>query len=626
MPALTVRAPQGTVAALLTALEFVLGALATLSAHALLHGLWIRALRRAGHAPVQRVRLRELLGAVLGAALVVGVALVESGLETAFVIAGEDAPPGDCIGMRADFEPQRIKWNPPAFRVAVDEWMMQIVPQLGCGDGAVLDSRVALAAGIDSVGVEVMQAPTCAEESIESQPGGISSAIRFLSADDDAFTIVSDHSDSIVVFPTNGSDIGHSVMDNGEVEHNGRCGAVGVSSYRMRAEGEFETRMRTSETIAAYVHGTICDLHGQKYGSAAITALDKDAVEPNLDEPEGDRRRINVPGLESAASKYSVTMTNVSALFLRQKAVKDDEQDEDDRTVYGKSVACTTADIAVDYIFISAEALQGMNDKTQVDTLPVLIPTALSVIRGHCEVAAGPLAHNALLYSAESAWDGDEIGRRFGHVERYYAYMMAVSSGQYPLNQIGGKEDPGGENCRIRVVKSITRIPISWQLLVLVCSASCALLVVIVGTCFRVWFRGDLWGVGSHEWSLHCALFGETNESVAAAAGRNGPVIDVVAIKPEDAGGEVDGADSPFPDGLGKSRFDFLRTAGVQGLGLAGAGIPGRSDMYTVQVRNNSTRDGQSGAAPADRIPASRERPYWISQDEEWWDEADSRL
>lgn len=89
---LAVSIPVGTMAAIMTGLEYLLSVLCGLSLRASVHGFWLIGLHRGGEASLtgathlRRAFIRDMLVTLIGIWLVTGVALVESNLRGGFSV------------------------------------------------------------------------------------------------------------------------------------------------------------------------------------------------------------------------------------------------------------------------------------------------------------------------------------------------------------------------------------------------------------------------------------------------------------------------------------------------------------------------------------------------------------
>lgn len=552
---LTLNLPVGTVAALLTAFEYLLSTLSALCARAAIHGLWLYRLHRGGEARfdtrsrTRRILLKDILATAIGVWLVLGVALVEANLRAGFKLrAVTDSK--DCVGMRGIFIPERVKIHKPPLRVTIEPWVLRIAQDIRCRNG--IDS-VGVGGMTDADGTKVgMTAPTCARDAVDVLGGVVNATVENTLAQRTGFVTQLKSSPSFLLFPATSENLGHSLKDVGTKSEGRRaCGKSGISGYSFVGwDALFETKTMISKNMTFGMHERLCAAHGTN----AISQLSAEAVRSCTNK---NRKRVDVPCVRKRAREdqvYQAILRNVSALFIGK-----------DRT--DACYACVSADVRVEYVFVDPKAIAVMlppalgTDSYPDPSLPVILLIKGTVIGGHCERTVAALAQAALLYSNNAVWS-NSLMAKLNPVTRFHANMMAVSTAQFPLDHLRGNESStnSGE-CLIQMVREVTEIPQDarfWILVLALVTVSC---IVAVGVLFRCCFMGETWTVGSAQWSL-MRLMGGNND---------GAWVEVVG--PD---GKAHGSEGPASDERGKVLYR-LRKIDEDGSSSAGGGLELRS-------------------------------------------------
>lgn len=494
---LTVELPVGTVAAILTALEYILSTFSALSARAAMHGIWLFRLHRGRRASLNfnkrsnRAFRKDLLGFMLGVWLVVGVALVESNLHSGVRIANKTINSPLCVSVYGKYRPKRVQYLRPPYRTTVEPWILTVAQLIGCGDKGI--STVGVGGITDRFGNKRnMLAPTCSKSAINVAEGNISSTITMMDIGRWGFQFELGISEAFLILPHGRGTIGKDMTRLGlQSEGTGICGQRGISSLFTSLPNSFETASAVAANVSFSVHEAVCYLHGIQ----SVDVLSNSVVESCTRQAPG---HIAVDCLRSKADVRHlkrVRIRQVSVLLIAN-------------TTDGPSYACTSATVEQEYVFVPAPTIRRLIQDKQHHTadgepkLPVLIPTKMQVVDGHCERTVAAIGHAALIYSADSEWSIDDLStveRR----TRYYAYVMAVSTSQFPLNEVREPESAKvNGSCMVRPVFEVTEIPTDWRFVLLSMALASAGAIMMVGVSFRLLFCGDSWKVGSAEWSL----------------------------------------------------------------------------------------------------------------------------
>lgn len=500
----------GTLAALLTALEFVLGVISSLSARAFLHGIWLSRLHRGATEQIsssvrdRRAIRKSALATLLGIWLVIGVALVESNLQEGVQVKSESFNSSRCVSMSAKIKPKRVLNHTPPIRATLERWVLKAASQLRCESTGI--DTVGVGGTTDSFGARHdMFAPTCAEKKLEpkkivSKPG----VSEF--EGDGLFTEMGD-GEGFTLFPHDGMDLGFEKERN---EEGGVCAKVGLSSYMHALPGQFETEFAHTMNMTATVHERICKLHGKRDHLVVPDAT----TDPCVIDDEFELLDIQcLRGRVRDNYVNVVELNEMSALFVGANST-------------APSFVCLNATIRYEYVLISAVITVRGDDQSGV-LFPVIVPTTVSPLTGHCERTVAPLGQAALMYTMNAEWTKDEL-TRVPRVTLYHAYMMAVSSSQFPFASLRDKES-AMENgqCLVRAVVPVTEIPTDWRLAILFSGLLVVVVLTVIALIFRLWFSGEAWSVGSAHWSL--------NKLLGDGLCRKEALIEVIEVSPFDS-------------------------------------------------------------------------------------------
>lgn len=485
MRVLTSTTSIGTIAALLTSLEFVLSVISGLSARATVHGFWLIGLHRGGEAELigttrlRRLFIKNLITTSLGVWLVTGVALVESNLQSGVRILDTEFESDTCVSVYGHFYPERPFLHKPPFRAHLEPWVVTASRQIDCGNRGI--ASLGTGGTSDHSGsLRDMTAPVCA--SITVRADQVSATIKTLKAASEFLHPVYGESEGFIIFPHDGSNVGKRIKPKNDGE--GPCGERGISGYQTELDSHFETVFFHADNMTRAVHEQVCTLHGRR----PVSPLPDDMVRLCMNHQEGT--------LESACLRFNaqkdfinrVRLTNVSALFVSDKTS-------------GASHVCLSASIDFEYVFINHTFIKAANRKANA-TLPVMVPTIVQTVSGHCERTVAVLGQAALVFTFDAKWSRDDIAK-LPLRTMYYGFMMTASMTMFPLHTLRGKESPRfGGPCFLHPVSSVTEIPLDWRLWILISGLILVLLVVVIGSALRVVFSGEVWEIGSAEWSL----------------------------------------------------------------------------------------------------------------------------
>lgn len=482
----------GTLAAILTALEYLLSTLSALSIRAAMHGFWLVGLHRGGKAPLdtqnrtRRSTHKDILGALIGIWLVVGVALVESNLQVGIKMSRTPENSTACVSVYGRYRVNRVYRNVPPYRTTVEPWVLRVASMLDCKSVGI--ASVGVGGWIDALGIrQNMSAPTCDHNAVNVDQGEVALNMSSFRLEKEYFKFDLDENPSISLFPDDTANLG---KDNSRTKYEGSgvCSQKGISNFFYGVSFKLETVFASGLNMSFGLHERVCALHN----SLPVRAIPKDQVTPCL---TGGKRAINVTCVRHSllsSQIHSTVLKNVSALFVGSG-------------IGGMSYGCPWAKVLQEYTFIDPEIVTGIVPDSRA-SLPVLLMLSARAIDGYCERTVGLLGQAALLYSADAVWRNDALAA-LDRRKRYYAYLIAVSSTQFPLDWVSGEESAMGEDgCFVHEVREATEIPVDWRFWTLMCGLLCVVIVMVMGAAFRLLYTGESWTVGSAQWSLRRLL------------------------------------------------------------------------------------------------------------------------
>lgn len=512
----------GALAGILTASEYILGSLAAIAGAALVRGIWLEYLHRGGVVPMSvksraaRHTLRDFISFFIGICFVTAIALVETTLEPTYLITQQTVPESRCLQMAQWFHPLIQDSLIPPLQVNVEPWITRVAQILDCPLGHGIET-VGLKSFVDIEGKEInISAPVCADEKL--YPKNLSIALQYLSVESDGFEFNVDEAASAEIIPYWLKPIQRSVQtrDQGLIpdpDGANECLSRSISPDWYEMNTEWTTTMLSGHGLSRTLYYEMCRLHGDRLIATLPLDVEK-SCEQNFDvsgEPfDNDDHHLNPACLLEKTELYpnvahSVKLSNVSVIIVNKKS---------------QSFVCVDADISVDYVFVSMDILRYLKYESQFQT-PALVMAKISVISGHCERTVHVIGRAALLYSAEAEWR-DTYMAQLNRVERYHAFVIAVSTSIFPLDQLQNSVYPYEQNpadaaendkllkkeCMVRPVTRATKIPKGGAFIFLITVTAVSSFVIILAFLIRVlvFCRGHDWTVGTTQWSFNQLL------------------------------------------------------------------------------------------------------------------------
>lgn len=527
--------PVGAVAALLTTCEYFLTTVTGLAARAVVRGAWLLTLHRGGAASIngraraRRALVRDSFTFLLGIWYVASVALIESNLQTTYVIDDTPMLSESCVRLDRPLRASLLESLVPPMKSVLEPWVMHIAKNLKCDGGAL--SSVGVGSSSNFYGVKTdMYAPVCStNKTVDAKSLNVS--YKELRAFPNMLSAKPGTTEIAEIFPYStslirkwtGSHFG-PLFANDQLDRmqGGICELVNISSLHTAMSCGWISMFTESTRISTTIHRWLCSLHSSKKPSILSIAEAAPCIykAENLIKPDC----LRIIALAGNALERA-HLANVSALIVGK------ERDNG-------SYACVDATVLIEYVFISPDSLPLMMGIHKAPSNPVLVPTTFTIEAGHCERTTHVLGRAALIYSADAEWRQTDMAD-LDRATRYHAYMIAVSSSQFPLNTCDRQKSDNVGDCYVRRVAAATEIPKDWRFMLLISAVIFSLTLMTFGIVFRMMFHGKPWTVGSTEWSLSQFMHeqGKTDE------GTHEPEIDVeVIVKPISSN-----TDEPFP-------------------------------------------------------------------------------
>lgn len=552
--ALETEIPLATVAALLTALEYVLSILSALSARAAVHGVWLYGLHRGGEAPIsggvreRRAYRKEALATVLGVWLVIGVGLIESNLRVGTRLINSPVQSDLCVSVYGRYHPERIAMHRPTYRPEIEAWVLDSAKKIKCERNGV--ATIGVGAKGESYGRKKnMFAPVCANRTVDVARTELVVKVSDLLLTKHCFVFRPEKGSPFLILPHDGSNLGKDINRNApENEGSGPCGEKGISLYMTKVSESFETATVRSENVSLAVHEAICSAHDKTRNIEAVP----DAIATSCF-PKSPGMMLDAGCLRENGGEKLVghaILKGLSVLFFGEKTGS-------------PSYVCTSARLKVEYMFVNPKVIT-QRIRGALPQLPVLIPMRLKALDGRCERTIAPLGQAALLYAADAEWANDELSK-LSRITRLHAYLMMASESQFPLNKVKSPESakaPDG-SCMVRPVHEVTEIPMDWRFAIFALGVCFTAVVGMVSIMFRFRYKGEAWKVGSAQWSLERLLGGSEASKKAA-------LVEIVPIDGD--GPESMGSATSSTFAAGESQLEYrVRTFSVRNSGAIDA-------------------------------------------------------
>lgn len=489
-------APVTTVAAILTVFEFFIGTLSAILARSTIHGFALLVLHLKGSLTLtkkarhHRKLLKDLSSFLIGVWIAIGIALVESGLETSYRISEETTSPEFCVRLDTQFPQDVFAEVQPPRSVRAQEWGLEVSRNIGCGNNGLM--TVYRGVNYDSLGqVKELFAPRCATP--ESGFGGTAALnnskaiLKTLIYARPSFQFERGFTPLFEVIPYSIKELFENFRDSNvsaarpDVELFS-CMAKNISSYTMFLRRRWATDQLESADAHDIIHHRLCQAH-----ESSVDVIPTDKVgtcfSPRQRQIDSDCVRSVMRSLNMTS--HSTVLSNVTALFGGQFE-------------NSSSYACVDATVRYTYTFMDTKAFIGgaiLNRK------PVLLPLSVEAITGTCERGIHFYSRAALLHSAAAEWENN-IYVQLDRTVRYHALLLMTAETMLPSVSTESYIDADSRNCTLRRISSGTQVEKNWKLWVLISGLVVCGVVMMAGLMSRVLFRGNSWRVGTTEWSL----------------------------------------------------------------------------------------------------------------------------
>lgn len=533
-PSLVVNASIGTVAAVLTVVEFILSMIAAIAASAAVRGVWLMVLHRGGKASITaksrncRLVIRDFISFFVDVWLISSVAFIESKLKSTYVVTAETLLSSRCLRMDQSINPSLMDCLTPPLHLVPPPWVDDVAKGLGCKNGLSTVGLGELKKG--NRGRHWFSAPVC-----EIQKTGLEDMkvdVRAVKICSGAFTVLHKGYDFFEIFPYWSPELisaqrsavairdgNVSAFDVTPNHPSSQCRSRNINGPSLNMHTVWRSALADGKDLSNMIYYELCRLHGNKAVvtiplSAEISCSQDATVFEQYDsgyifDPTCIRDSATRMGIDGVS--HTALLENISVQFHYDNGTR--------------SFACLDAAVEVSYVFVSGAFVRRSGAETQDISASTIVPVSVAVLSGHCERTLNVLGRAALLFSADAEWRNPNISTKCRKV-RYHGNMMSVTTSLFPLDEIkqdisGSKkirkgidditDDPyfpdvrsARSQCHVRVVRQATEIMIDASFISLVIAAVvCALLVITgIGLRLTVWANGHLWQVGSAKWAL----------------------------------------------------------------------------------------------------------------------------
>lgn len=501
---ITIFLTVGSVAAMFTALEFILSTIAVFAVRPTLSGLLLCRLYLQRRIKIRRSSLRriglrrELLTIILAAWFAAATVFVEQSLTGAEVVTSiEVANHSRCRPLNVPYVDDLMHVVRPSVRLVLDTWSSSIAPQLGCTDGITTldfgDTR-GVQDDSNSLAPECYNPPPPARRTALENGSLEPSIVRMQYG---YWTGVEPLHVMFMLVPYELSQKRKAHANHYdpiyEIEE---CVEKGIASFPQRHYYQWHIKDIDDYAVSLSVLQELCVKHGNESVAPISDSLFKECT--------GNNTLTFLPCITRTASLiHTIDLPNMSAIFI----------DTINENVESTSVCCTDAVFRLHYVFVSTDVtidLLGLPENTTLHqgeqynalqrgfSIPLI--TRVDTLKGTCEPTLHALGLNALIYAANAEWKGQDTLLTLPRQQRYHAYMVSLARLHFPLDEL--TEYYG--HCNLREVHTATHLQKDWKLgMLAVVTALCVVLVACAFVC-RCMFPRQAWRVATPERLFTC--------------------------------------------------------------------------------------------------------------------------
>lgn len=479
MASIVIPISTGNVAAILTALEFIIASAVVYCIDSFLSSVWILRLKKKKKLTINEKTSKyhntrkEILSFIIGIIFVISVAFVESGLVEKRTITNKIQYSDLCATMSEDYNPNLLKKTKPPVSFKLDTISQEIASNLDCPFG--IDTLEFGAESFIQSGTIPFYVPNCAASPAPVLSHSNMSKFFVNEIVFDEHLMFSEFFQSpFYIIPNNISANFREArleLEVGQLQKAEPCEARNLSSIAYVAE-EWKSTEVDDLHIARLILERICNQHDE----SAVPISDSDL--PN--DCRGGSQIINITCLRTFATTnegmaQSVELQDVSLLM-----VLGDEAEN----FNAKGYACTDSTVMYEYVLVpESVVLSGSSNKKYM-----IVPTSISIKSGRCEFSPHAVGIGAVIYAARTTWYSDlnEILSDLTHHQRYYAYLMAIARSYYPYFDLYSSHAVNRTACQFRIAGSGTVIQIQWIFIVMICAFILSVVAIIVAVLLSI--------------------------------------------------------------------------------------------------------------------------------------------
>lgn len=524
----------GTVAAILTAFEFVVGSIGLLFLGPFLYGIWLSKLHIRKRISVKktdiRARLlqREFIAFCIGAWFAVSVALVESSLDEQTLVTDNEIRSTTCARMDFLYDTRSVVLIQPPPRFAVDEWSLDVASQINCSENGLFSIDLGDTTGIIKNGKGAGNAPVCVskDKSLAYTPSLIEKGTVKLnriqvSAPDIGYGLSLDEP-IVSLLPYNTSAGTSRFRDNDEKYIPlPSCERMNITTFPIRFFENWAITGTDDYNVSRVVMDRICQsLEPERlpvvfpydiavcyeyYDHLTLSGCGyrEDFVDFGYTKEQDELGVLIQREFENNSSYTATTDISMVSLLVIEDEYVDDDELPDGIDFLSKSAACPDITLRIKYILIPTSfALRGRSKrrfkKVKQDTEYILIPKRFEVVSGKCESTIHTLGLSALIHSANAEWQSNELAE-MNRIDRYHAMMISLGRLSFPIDEVLATAGGNNNSCTVRQVTQVTVLKrdLSFYTLLIV-SGVCAAFVVTV-VLFWCLFPKNAWEISPLE-------------------------------------------------------------------------------------------------------------------------------
>lgn len=495
--------PIGTVSAILTISEFLVGSIAVICINQLFVGSFLLYLRAQGSLTTSRKRqkqgqsLKQIILFLFATWLTIFIALVEFGLNEIITYSDQVVQSENCAFLGDSIAPGEI---PSPWKYKIDDVSIQAAEIINCEKGI---KEIDFGTTTSPQGVKIKAGevllPVCNSEINYNEGQQIEEGEPFINVSRklSGSEVNFDLMDRILiqknipyVFPykkhTNLSSSNGPKVYNAPIS---QCQLKGIRSVPFTSIFEWDIKGYDDSTNARNLLQRLCESHNETERSG----LEKE-FQTCLPVSQYEFQTTTTDCIRSLAEEKSINihrteLSNVAALLVFMEGFRF-SQGFRSGEYSSRSLVCPDATVQVEYVLSYWYGKKRFN--------PTIIPLSFEVTRGYCETGMELPSFSALLYEVKSEWDSQTTPAEFDRATMYHAFLISLVRRYYDFTFLFYGSFGTERNCSFSKSRIETEFTVSAPLWILIASTIFCILVIFLYLALRCLFRGRLWNIRTY--------------------------------------------------------------------------------------------------------------------------------